>query len=202
MPLIRSHFPLVLASTSSIREQMLKKASVHFSVITPRCDEEKLKQEVSGLSIPERCITLARAKAMSVSEIHAGWVVIGADQMCELDGEILSKPGTKENAVLQLEKLRGKTHVQHSAGVLVQGNKVIFETVISAKLTMRPLTDTEMESYIALDHPVSSCGAYKYESYGKHLFSKVEGNDDVIQGLPLQQMLSALYEKNILTMET
>lgn len=202
MSRIASVHPLVLASTSNIREQMLRKAGLHFSVITPRCDEEALKKEASDLSIPQAGLLLAREKAKSVSEIHAGWVVIGGDQMCELEGEVLSKPGTPEKAIAHLKRLSGKTHLQHSAGCLVQAGRIIFETVITAKLTMRALSDQEIEAYVALDHPIHSCGAYKYESYGKHLFEKIEGNDDVIQGLPFQELLTALYREKLLIMET
>lgn len=201
MPQITSPHPLVLASTSSIREQMLRKAGLHFSVITPRCDEEALKKEAAALPVAEAGLLLARQKARSVSDIHAGWVVIGGDQMCELEGEVLSKPGTPEKAVAQLKRLSGKTHFQHSAGCLVQAGEVIFETVVTAKLTMRALTDAEIEAYVALDNPVHSCGAYTYESHGKHLFEKIEGNDDVIQGLPFQELLTALYRKNLLILE-
>lgn len=198
---ITSPNPLVLASTSNVREHMLRKAGLHFSVITPRCDEEQLKQESKGLSIPKAGLMLACAKAISVSDIHAGWVVIGGDQMCELEGEVLSKPGTKENAIAQLKRLRGKTHYQHSAGVLVQASKVIFEIVVTATLTMRDLTDGEIEAYVDMDSPTSACGAYKYESYGKHLFEKIEGSDSVIQGLPFQELISALHRLKLITLE-
>ncbi|MFO1242021.1 MAG: Maf family protein [Rickettsiales bacterium] len=202
MPQIKLNSPLVLASTSTIREQMLRQAGLHFSVITPRCDEDMLKAEAKGLSIPEACLMLARAKAMSVSDIHAGWVVIGGDQMCELEGAILSKPGSPEKAAEQLKRLQNKTHYQHSAGVLVQAGKVIFETVVTAKLIMRSLTQQEIEVYVALDNPIHSCGAYKYESLGKHLFEAIEGNDAVIQGLPFQPLLNALYQHKLITLET
>lgn len=187
---------LVLASGSVVRDQMMRKLDIPFTVIRPRADEEALKTEVARLSPLELSQTLARAKAASVNEIHPGWLVLGCDQVCEMDGHIFSKPGTAEAAMEQLKALSGKTHQQHSAIALYHEGACIWETVETARLTMRNLTDEEISAYVELDNPLQSCGGYMFEKHGKHLFQRVEGADDVIQGLPTVALLNALYERN------
>lgn len=189
---------LVLASASIVRDQMMRKLDIPFTVIRPRADEEALKQEMSALSPREQSQALARAKASSVNEIHPGWVVLGCDQVCEMDGQIFSKPGTTEAAEAQLRALRDRTHQQHSAIALYHEGQCIWETVETAHLTMRALTDDEIAAYVALDNPVHSCGSYMFEKHGKHLFRRVEGTDDVIQGLPTVPLLNALYEREMI----
>lgn len=189
---------LVLASGSAVRDQMMRKLDIPFTVIRPRADEEALKLELAHLTPREQSQALARAKAASVNEIHPGWLVLGCDQVCEMGGRIFSKPGNVENAAEQLKELRNQTHYQHSAIALYHEGKCIWETVESAKLTMRPLTDAEIEAYVTLDNPLHSCGSYMFEKHGKHLFSDVQGMEDVIQGLPTIALLGALYERNLI----
>ncbi|MBY0354771.1 MAG: Maf family protein [Rickettsiales bacterium] len=189
---------LVLASASAIRDQLMRSLDIPFTVIRPRADEEALKASLSHVSPRELSQALARAKAASVNEIHPGWLVLGCDQVCEMDGQIFSKPKTIEAAIEQLTQLSGKTHQQHSAIALYHNGECIWETVESASLTMRTLTDEEMSAYITLDQPLQSCGAYMFEKHGKHLFSAVSGMEDVIQGLPTVALLAALYERNFI----
>jgi septum formation protein len=189
---------LVLASGSVVRDQMMRKLDIPFTVIRPRADEEALKTEVARLSPLELSQTLARAKAASVNEIHPGWLVLGCDQVCEMDGHIFSKPGTPEAAIEQLKTLSGKTHQQHSAVALYHEGTCIWETVETARLTMRELSPEQIAAYVALDNPIYACGAYMFEKHGKHLFRKVEGTDDVIQGLPTVALLNALYERGMI----
>jgi septum formation protein len=186
---------LVLASASAVRDQMLRKLDIPFTVIRPRADEEALKPTLAHLPPQEQAQALARAKAKSVNEIHPGWLVLGCDQVCETDGQIFSKPGTREAAEQQLQALRGRTHQQHSAIALYHEGECLWETVETARLTMRDLRDAEIAAYVALDMPLHSCGAYMFEKHGKHLFRRVEGTDDVIQGLPTVPLLNALHER-------
>lgn len=192
--------PLVLASTSQIREKMLNDLGIPVTVINPKCDEEALRKTVTHLPVTKQAIELAKGKAMSVNKIHPGWLVIGADQICEMDGEILSKPGTADNAILQLAKLSGKSHHQHSAAVMIHKGEVIWEGVETATLTMRDLTPEDIAAYVKLDNPIHSCGAYKYEEHGKHLFSDIKGRDDVILGMPLMKLLNGLYDHGFMRM--
>ncbi len=189
--------PLVLASSSSVRERMLRDLGIAFTVIQPTFDEEGAKASIESLSPSERASFLAKGKADSVSRIHASWLVIGADQVCECDGQILDKPMTEEKAFDQLKFLSGKTHHQHSAIALYQNNECLWDIVETASLTMRNLTDDEIYAYIQLDKPLTSCGTYHFEEHGKHLFSHIEGRDDVVMGLPVLPMLNELHTRSL-----
>ncbi len=189
---------LVLASSSAIRESLMRKAGLSFTVLIPKVDEDVLKKELRSLKPEQLSLELARAKAASVNAIHPGWLVIGADQVCVLEGEVLGKPVTEERAARQLERLSGKTHKQITAMALYHQNECIFSCVKEAELTMRNLSPEEITAYLKLDKPLSACGSYFYEAHGKHLFASVTGRDDVIFGLPVQDLLSALYEKKLL----
>lgn len=185
--------PLVLASGSEIRRTMLQQAGIGFMVIKPAVDEESLRAENARLPLPEQALVLARAKAAFVADGQPEALVLGCDQICELDGQILSKPGNHANAVKQLTAMQGREHRQHSAACLYLGEKEIWSAVETATLAVRPLKPVEIDAYLHRDTPYQSCGSYKYEALGKHLFAKVQGNDDVIMGMPLQALLNFLH---------
>lgn len=188
--------PLILASGSSIRQSMLRAVGLSFSVVPSGVDEDVIKQKLNDAPVAERALTLAIAKALSVSASYPDHLTIGADQMCALDGEVLDKPGSYPNAEAQLARLAGKTHQQVSAVVLARGSEIVWSHTGIASLTMRPLTASEISAYVATDAPLQSCGAYKLESMGRHLFSQIEGDNDTIQGLPLIPLLAALYAQS------
>jgi septum formation protein len=193
--MIIHHFPLILASGSVIRQQMLKACGLTFSVAPSGVDEDALKPTLAHLPIPQQALALARAKALAVSARHADAITIGADQMCALGERIFDKPGSYANAESQLGALAGYTHQQHAAVVLANGSEILWEYCATAHLTMRALTPTQIHAYVAADAPISSCGAYKFEALGRHLFTHVDGASDVIQGLPLQALLVELHAR-------
>ena len=190
---ILQHSRLVLASGSSIRQHLLKSVGLAFSVEPSGVEEDAIKIAMKDAPIPQLALALARAKTLAVSARHADAYTIGADQICVAEGKALSKPGTYERAEAQLAGLAGKTHQQHCAVVLAKGNEVIWEFHEAAELTMRPLSAADIRAYVAADAPLSSCGAYKFEGLGRHLFSKVLGDHDVIQGLALVPLLAQLH---------
>lgn len=192
--------PLVLASSSEIRLKMLNDLGIPVTVINPKFDETAARDTLKELPPQKQALALAKGKAASVNAIHPDWLVIGADQICEIDGEILSKPGSKDNAILQLAKLSGNSHHQHSAAVLMQRGEVIWETVETATLTMRDLEPEDIASYVALDNPIHCCGAYKFEEHGKHLFRDIKGRDDVILGMPVLRLVCGLYDHGVMRM--
>lgn len=196
---IHIHTPLVLASGSAIRAQMLKGVGLRFSVMPSGVDETSLKSDMQGKEFPDQATALAKAKALPVSKQHPDAITIGADQMCVLDDVVLSKPHTHEKAVAQLKGLSGKTHAQHSAVCLYRGESLLWEYCETAYLSMREMTEAEIVSYINYDQPLHSCGSYKYESMGRHLFSRVEGDADVIKGLPLTALLLMLHQQRIIS---
>lgn len=200
MGAVTTHTPIVLASGSAIRQQMLKSVGLVFQVIPSGFDETALKQTISGTPVHEQSVALAKGKALSVSAARPDALVIGADQICSLGDTILSKPGSYEKAKESLKLLSGKTHTQTSGLVFAKNNEIIWEHAESAELTMRPLSDGEIDAYVRADAPLHSCGAYKFESLGRHLFANVTGDHDVIKGLPLTALLAKLHALGAITL--
>jgi septum formation protein len=192
------HHPLILASGSRIRQQMLKSCGLTFSVEPSGVDEEALTPTLAHLAVPERALALAKAKALAVSQRHPKAYVIGADQMCHLNGQVFGKPGSFDKAESQLKKLSGHTHEQHCGCVIAHGGEIIWQSMSVARLSMRALTPAQIHAYVAVDAPLDSCGAYQFESLGRHLFSAVDGDHDVIKGLPLLSLLSELHARGVI----
>jgi septum formation protein len=197
MPKILTSKELILASGSETRKKMLESLGLDFKVIKSKVDEEKLKKTIPELSLPEQGMYLAKAKAQSVSALHPNAYVIGADQVCDYNGRMFEKPGNRENAIKQLTELSGQTHYQHCSTVIYFNNQLIWSHQDTAILTMRNLTRVEIEAYIDIEQPFNSCGSFMFEKHGKHLFSNVEGDQDVILGLPLVSMLAELYRLEV-----
>jgi septum formation protein len=197
---ITQHAPLILASGSTIRQQMLKSVGLTFSVMPSGVEEDTIKAAHGTADIPALALALAAAKALAVSARQLEAYVIGADQICVHKGDILSKPGSYDRAEAQLAALSGSTHQQHSAVVLARGGEIVWQHVATASLTMRALTADEIHAYVAADAPLSSCGSYKFEGLGRHLFSAVTGEQDVIQGLPLVPLLATLHAEGVITL--
>lgn len=197
---ITSRFPIILASGSTIRKEMLQNVGIPFTVCPSSVDEEAIRTSISHLPIPLQALELAKAKGFCVAEQHPDSMIIAADQICECDGEILSKPGTHANAVLQISQLQARTHHQHSAVCVIKGQECVIEHVETATLHMRNLTAEEIEHYLQEDKPYSSCGSYRLEGYGKHLFSTIDGHDDTVKGLPLVSLLDQLYLHKLISL--
>jgi septum formation protein len=202
--LITQHIPLVLASGSAIRAQMLKAAGLNFSVVPSAVDEDIIKQAFMAEGRPNKgdlARELAKAKALAVSSQYPDHLTIGADQLCVgADGTIYDKPGTSERAREQLSRLSGETHTQHSGICVAKGEQIIWETVEKAQLSVRALSEAEIAAYIDTDQPLSSCGSYRFEGMGRHLFSRIEGDHDVIKGLPLVSLLFTLYQQGAVSL--
>ena len=199
MPILQ-HSRLVLASGSSIRQHMLKAVGLTFSVEVSGVDEDSIKTTMQDAPIPQLALALARAKTLAVSPRYPNAYTIGADQICVHQGKALSKPGSYERAEAQLASLAGETHQQHCAITLARGKDVVWEYHAVAELTMRPLTTADIRAYVAADAPLSSCGSYKFEGLGRHLFGKVVGDQDVIQGLALVPLLAHLHASGVISL--
>jgi septum formation protein len=198
--MLTQHASLILASGSSIRQQLLKSVGLTFSVELSGVEEDAIKAQMKDAPLSEIAAALARAKTLAVSKNYPDAYTIGADQICAFNGAALSKPGTYEKAENQLAALAGNTHQQHCAITLARGEEIIWEYHDVATLTMRPLTPAEIRSYVAADAPLASCGAYKFEGLGRHLFSAVEGDHDVIQGLALVPLLAQLHKLDVISL--
>lgn len=187
---------LVLASTSRIRHELLEKAGLSIEVTAPRVDEAMIRDAMLAEQFSPRDIAdgLAEAKAMRVSRKRPGAMVLGCDQVLDLDGKVLSKPATPDEARAQLLSMRGRRHDLLSAAVICQDGEPIWRHVGRARLTVRQFSDDWIDTYIKRNWPdiAESVGAYKLEAEGVRLFSKIEGDYFTILGLPLLDLLSFL----------
>ena len=192
--------PLILASGSAIRAQVLSAAGLTFEVVRPLMDEEALKAGLRAADATPRDLAdaLAEAKALSVSRTRPGFV-IGADQVLALGEETFDKPADLPAAAETLRRLRGQTHSLISALVLAKDGVAIWRHIETPRLTMRPFSDSFLESYLAQagESVCASVGAYQLESLGAQLFSRVEGDFFSVLGMPLFPLLGILREHGV-----
>lgn len=185
-------FPLILASTSKYRGALLSQLGWPFEAVSPGVDENKVKSQ--GLTPAELALLLSQYKAEAVFAKRPEACVIGSDQVCTMNGKIFSKPGTVENATLQISEMQGKTHELLTAVTVIspQGKESFLNRTT---LHMRPLTLSEIHSYVNEDMPLDCAGSYKLESCGIKLFSRIEMSDHTaIIGLPLIELTSILLK--------
>ncbi|CAN0276171.1 MAG: septum formation protein Maf [Mameliella sp.] len=192
-------FDLLLASSSRIRADMLRSAGLVIQIESPKVDEDSLKAALIAEAASPRDVadTLAEAKARKLGQRHPGEMVLGCDQVLDHDGDILSKPETREAAREQLHRLRGQTHRLLSAAVLYHEAQPIWRHVGTARLTMRDFSDSYLEAYLDRNWPdlATSVGGYKLETEGVRLFTRIEGNHFTILGLPLIELLTYLSNR-------
>ncbi|HEX8417862.1 MAG TPA: Maf family nucleotide pyrophosphatase [Methylobacterium sp.] len=187
--------PLILASTSPTRRLLLENAGLRIACRAPDVDERLLEAGFVGHRPGEVALRLAEAKASSVARRCPGQVVVGADQVLALDGEILHKPADPAEAASQLARLSGRTHILHSAVALASDGVVVDRFVETACLTLRALDAGAIATYVALAGPervTASVGGYQLEGLGIHLFHRIEGDHTTILGLPLLPLLDRL----------
>lgn len=176
---------VVLGSTSPYRKALMEKLGIAFEVAKPTLDEERAKEVLlkKNCSPLEVATTLARLKAESLKDENL--VIIGGDQLINLEGRILGKPKTVAKAIEQLTEMKNKTHEIITAVCITTMEKNI-EFYDIAKLRMKDLTAKEIEDYVQLDQPLDCAGSYKIEKNGKKLFANIAAQDlTAIEGLPL-----------------
>jgi septum formation protein len=190
--------PVVLASASPIRAELLRRAGIVFEIEAARIDEAALRDglKAEGASAEAAADALAEAKAMQVGRRRPDHLVIGADQILDLDGDWLEKPGTTERARQQLARLSGRTHRLASAAVVVLSGARAFGAVDAAELTMRRLDPGAIDAYLAAAGPdvLGSVGSYQIEAIGVRLFERIAGDHFTILGLPLLPLLGFLRQ--------
>ncbi len=200
MTLWRGKDPLILASQSRARQTLLANAGINFEAVPAEIDERAV-QQTSRLAAPgDIAALLAREKSLSVSVRLSDRFVVGADQTLALGSRLFSKPAGRAQAAEQLRALAGGTHELHSAVAVARDREILFETVTSARMTMRRLSDAEIEAYLgeAGEAITSSVGAYQLEGLGVHLFERIEGDHFTILGLPLLPLLGFLRSERLL----
>jgi len=194
--------PVILASGSAIRAKMLDAAGVRYDVVPASIDEAGLRDAMAaeGLNARDQADALAEAKARKVSGRHPAPFVLGSDQVLVLDGDVLSKPKDHQETRTQLRHLSGKTHQLLSAAVIVQGGAPIWRIIGTYEVTMRALTDAQIDAYLARNgrSVIGSLGGYKLEEQGLRLFSQVRGDYFTGLGLPIHAVLAYLVDRGVL----
>ena len=186
---------LILGSTSRYRRELLQRLRLPFEVVSPEVDETPLPGEQPA-AMAQR---LALVKARAVASKFAAAVVIGSDQVADLDGEPVGKPGTHERAFEQLRSMSGRSVVFHTAVAVVRGD-VGFEGVALVPVTVRfrTLTDAQIEHYLRAEQPYDCAGSAKSEALGIALLDSIESNDPTaLVGLPLIQTCALLRQAGI-----
>lgn len=189
---------ILLASNSPFRKAMLANAGIAFQAVPADINERAVEAPLreSGATPDDVALVLAQAKALDVSERHAGALVLGCDQTLSLGDEVFHKPADMEAARRHLLALSGKTHQLNSAAVLVRDGNVLWSHVGIANMTMRKLEPAFIGRHLARvgARALSSVGAYQIEGEGIQLFEKIDGDTFTIIGLPLLEVLAALRE--------
>ena len=187
--------PLVLGSTSRYRRELLERLRLPFSVDAPRVDETPRAGEAPA-ALAQR---LALEKAQDVASRHPGAVVIGADQVAELDGHGIGKPGTHDRAVAQLRAMRGRQVVFHTAVAVLRPATGFAQGLLApVAVLFRDLRDDEIERYLRLEEPYDCAGSAKCETLGIALLERIDSDDPTaLVGLPLMRTCALLRAAGI-----
>lgn len=190
---------LVLASSSTTRRQLLENAGLQIEICPARVDESVVRESMLADDAEPREIAdaLAEMKALRISRKTPGRLVLGCDQVLDLDGDILAKPITAEDARGQLMRMRGKTHALLSAAVICLDGVPIWRHVGRVQLGVRMFSEAWLDDYLLRNWPdiADSVGAYRLEAEGIRLFSRIEGDYFTVLGLPLLDLLAFLMER-------
>ncbi|MBP8135716.1 MAG: septum formation inhibitor Maf [Rhodoferax sp.] len=174
---------LILGSTSTYRRELLSRLRIPFEVVSPDVDETPYPSETPQ----QLACRLAMAKARAVAAMHPASVVIGSDQVADLDGEPLGKPQAHDRAVEQLRRMRGKTVIfQTAVAVVCQEVKFAQMDLAQVKVSFRDLSDTEIEAYLLAETPYDCAGSAKSEGLGIAILESIDNDDPTaLVGLPL-----------------
>ena len=183
---------IILASQSNVRKKILQKNNINPEVIVSNVDEDEAKKSllVEGASPLIISKNLAELKSIKVSSKNINHLVLGADSVIDLNGELISKPKNRNDALDILRKLNGKKHYLISSVCISKDGFMIWNFTDASTLTMKKLNLDEIKSYLAKirDKELYAYGVYQIEADGRSLFSKIEGDEDTIMGLPVKQI--------------
>lgn len=196
--LIKPTAPIILASSSKIRARILQEAGLEFEAISPLYDEDEEKKNLKKMPAKKLALFLAKEKALSISRKFPKAYVIGSDQVCEFQKNEISKSKNAVEALSQLKKFNGKTHYQNNGAVVALNGKIIFENFSRVEMKMRKNSPAEIKKYVEVDQPWGCAGSYKYESLGKHLFEKIDGDYYAVLGLAIQPLLAFFHRKKLI----
>ena len=183
---------IILASKSQVRKKILEKNHIKCVVKPANIDEVLVKESLLKEKVSPKIISknLAELKANKVSQKFNNVIVLGADSVIDLNGEIISKPNDREEALAILKKLNGKTHQLISSVCISKNGTMIWNYTDQANLTMKNMTTEQLKAYLKKirDEELYTYNVYQIEGEGRNLFTKIEGNEDTIMGLPIKHI--------------
>ena len=183
---------IILASKSKVRKEILDKNNIKSDVLPSNVDEDIVKNSLLKEKASPEIISknLAELKANKVSLKKTDEIVLGADSVIDLNGELISKPETREEALTILKKLNGKSHFLISSVCLSKNGSMIWNYTDKASLTMKNFSNEELKSYLSKipDETLYAYNVYQIEGEGRNLFSTIKGDEDTIMGLPVKKI--------------
>ena len=183
---------IILASRSEVRKKILNQNGINCTVIPADIDENQVKESLFKEKATPKIISknLAELKANKVSGKKPNEIVLGADSVIDLNNELISKPTNRKEALTILQKLNGQTHQLISSVCISKNGSMIWNFTDASSLTMKQLNLDEIKSYLLKirDKELYAYGVYQIEADGRSLFSKIEGDEDTIMGLPVKQI--------------
>ena len=183
---------IILASKSGVRKKILEENNIQCKIEPSNVDEDSVKESLLKEKATPTIISknLAELKANKISQRFTNEMVLGADSIIDLEGEIISKPENRSEALKILDKLNGKTHQLISSVCISRGGSMIWNYTDKALLTMKQMSEEELKAYLAKisDEALYAYNVYQIEGEGRSLFSKIEGDEDTIMGLPVKKI--------------
>jgi len=194
-------YNLILASKSKVRKEILNKNNIDCKVEPSNVDEEFVKNGLLSEGASPEIISknLAELKANKVSQKKEGEMVLGADSVIDLEGELISKPKNRDEAMNILKKLNGKKHHLISSACISKNGSMVWNHTDKASLTMKKISDEEIKEYLSkiTDEALYAYNVYQIEGEGRTLFSSIEGDEDTIMGLPVKKIKEYININNI-----
>lgn len=190
---------LILGSSSTYRQELLGRLRIPFEVMIPAIDELPLPGEAAEVT----ALRLAKEKALAISRKASGAIIIGCDQVATLDGQQIGKPGTHERALAQLQQMRGRRVIFHTALCVLDSRESRSEPVVQLEniqtfVTFRDLPDAELNTYLRIEQPYDCAGSAKNEGLGIAIIDKIESTDPTaLTGLPLIALTSMLRQAGV-----
>ena len=183
---------IILASKSGVRKKILEENNIKCKIKPSNVDEDSVKESLLKERASPTIISknLAELKANRISQKFVEEMVLGADSLIDLEGEIISKPNNRTEALEILKKMNGKTHQLISSVCISRGGSMIWNYTDKALLTMKNMTFLELDNYLKKisDENLYAYNVYQIEGEGRNLFSKIEGDEDTIMGLPIKKI--------------
>jgi len=189
---------IILASKSKVRKEILDKNNILCQVVPSNVDEDVVKKSLLKEKTTPEIISknLAELKANKVSQKEIDTLVLGADSVIDLNGELISKPDSREEALVILKKLNGKEHYLVSSVCISRNGSMIWNYTDKASLTMKNFKDEDLKNYLSKisDEALYAYNVYQIEGEGRNLFLKIEGDEDTIMGLPIKKIKEYLVD--------